>query len=90
MVSKLGGGPQSDFVLIKSSPGPYAGFSCSENPLVPGRCRWGDYSGAVPDPSSPKRGTEGRVWLDNQWATGQDGTATGEAEWRTWVWRAKP
>jgi hypothetical protein len=89
MVSKRGGNPQSSFVLIKQSPGPNAGFSCSENPLFPGRCRWGDYSGAVPDPSSPKSGNVGRVWLANQWVTGEDGTL-GEAEWRTWIWRATP
>jgi hypothetical protein len=89
MVSKRGASAQSAFVVIKRSPGPYAGFSCSQNPVVPGRCRWGDYSGAVPDPASPASGAVGRVWLANQWATGEDGSL-GSAEWRTWIWRATP
>ena len=89
MVSKRGSGPPSSIVMIKQSPGPDAGFSCAENPVVPGKCRWGDYSGAVPDPASPKNGSVGRVWLANQWVTGEDGTL-GSAEWRTWIWRAKP
>jgi hypothetical protein len=89
MVSKRGSSPQSSFVMIKRSPGPDAGFSCSQNPVGPGKCRWGDYSGAVPDPGSPTSGTVGRVWLANQWVTGEDGSL-GSAEWRTWIWRATP
>jgi hypothetical protein len=91
MVSKIGANAQSAFVLIKQSPGPNASFSCSENPIFPAKCRWGDYSGAVPDPNSPTTDTEGRVWLANQWVTGEDGTFPNEmATWRTWIWRAKP
>jgi hypothetical protein len=89
MVSKVGSGAQSGFVLIKASPGPDASFSCSQNPVFPGKCRWGDYSGAIPDAWSPKNEATGRVWLDNQWVDGTDGTTSGPT-WRTWIWRATP
>lgn len=89
MVSKVGDHPQSGLVMIKASPGPDASFSCSENPVFPGKCRWGDYSGAIPDGYSSPTANVGVVWLDNEWVTGEDGT-TGEATWRTWIWAARP
>ncbi len=88
IVSKVGAAPQSGLVLVKSSPGPYADFSCSQNPTVPGKCRWGDYSGAMPDLFAPTTGTVGRVWCDNEWVTGANDPLG--PTWRTWIWRAKP
>ena len=77
--------------MVLDEDGPMRGSRAARNPIVPGKCRWGDYSGAVPDPSSPQTGAEGRVWLANQWVTGKDGTFPHEsAEWRTWIWRATP
>ena len=45
MVSKIGAGPQSGFVLVKQSAKSDKNFSCSP-------CRWGDYGGATPDPAA--------------------------------------
>lgn len=85
MVSKIGTAAQSGFVLVKQSPGADQGFDC----LQLGICRWGDYSGATPDPGSSLTGTHGHVWLANMWSKG--GGANGSAaEWGTWVWQAAP
>lgn len=81
MVSKVRDEPQSGFVLIKRSPGPEKDFSC--NPV----CRWGDYSGATPDPAANPNFETGRVWLTNMWAR-PPGPQT--MDWRTWNWAAKP
>jgi hypothetical protein len=81
MVSKVGDDPQSEFVLVKSSPGPERDFSCQ--PV----CRWGDYSGATPDPAANPDFEVGRVWLTNMWAL-PPGPRT--MDWRTWNWAARP
>jgi hypothetical protein len=82
MLSKVGSQAQSGFVLVKGSSGPNIDFSCFSS------CRWGDYSGATPDPSAPLTGTTGTVWLSNQWdASTSNGSGT---DWRTWNWSAKP
>jgi hypothetical protein len=83
MVSKIGANPQSAFILVKQSPGPDEGFDCFEL----GRCRWGDYGGALPDPVRPNAMT-GKVWLSNMWVTGQEDPFA--ATWRTWNWGARP
>jgi len=84
MVSKIRGNPQSGFVMIQASPGPEEGFDCWEL----GKCRWGDYSGAAPDPAAPSSGSTGRVWLSNMWSNGQVDPLS--ATWRTWNWAATP
>jgi hypothetical protein len=85
MVSKIGNNAQSAFVMVKQSPGPDEGFDCFQL----GRCRWGDYGGALPDPLRPGPGAQtGKVWLSNMWATGE--TNPGAATWRTWNWGALP
>ena len=79
MVSKRGANAQSGFVLVQQSLGPNVDFSCSPT------CRWGDYSGATPDPL-PSSG--GRVWLSNEWnLPATNGSAT---VWQTWNWSATP
>lgn len=88
MVSKVGASPQSALVLVKQSPGAEAGFDCFENPFVPGKCRWGDYSGASADPAASTRGTKGRVWLTGMWSSGTVDPLS--ATWRTWNWEATP
>jgi hypothetical protein len=60
-VSKVGNNAQSAFVMVKQSAGPDGDFTCS--PV----CRWGDYSGATPDPAADLGGTEGNVWHSNMW-----------------------
>jgi hypothetical protein len=84
MVSKIGGDPQSAFVMVQQSSGPEEGFDCFEL----GKCRWGDYAGAAPDPRARLTGATGKVWLSNMWTSGQ--TDPNFATWRTWNWGAKP
>jgi hypothetical protein len=75
LVTKPASGVQSGFTKIVQSPGRNVDFSCSSV------CRWGDYSGASPDPVAGTTG--GTVWLANQWnvksLTGND------VDWRTWI-----
>jgi hypothetical protein len=79
MVSKKPGSGQSDFVLVKQSAGANVDFSCGPT------CRWGDYSGATPDPLI---GSGGRVWLSGEWnRPSVDGSAP---TWATWNWSAAP
>jgi hypothetical protein len=75
MVSKIGAGAQSAFVLVKQSTVADNDFTC--NPV----CRWGDYGGATPDPAADLLAATGKVWLSQQWT---DGTA------ETWNWEATP
>src|SRR5204862_5558742 len=60
MVSKVGAGAQSGFVLVKQSTKSDKGFTCSP-------CRWGDYGGATPDPARSPSGAQGEVWPTNPW-----------------------
>jgi hypothetical protein len=80
VVWKKGASAQSPMKRLVQSPSPNVDFSCSSTAA----CRWGDYSGASPDPSAT---TGGRVWLANQYnlAAGKSSTA-----WRTWVARVTP
>ena len=83
MVSKIGAAAQSAEVVVRNSPGAYVGFDCAG---ADNDCRWGDYSGATPDPRPPVG--DNRVWLVNQYASG--GTSTAQANWLTWNWVATP
>jgi hypothetical protein len=67
--------------LVQSS-GPNVDFSCSPT------CRWGDYSGATPDPAAPLTGAEGKVWLANQYNVA--GGTTSTTAWRTWLFGVTP
>jgi len=80
MVSKIGTGAQSGFVLVKQSAKSDKNFSCSP-------CRWGDYGGATPDPAASLTAATGEVWLTNQWTTGGSVFASGD---QTWNWEATP
>jgi hypothetical protein len=86
MVGITGGQLASGLVLVQQSPGPDADFSCFE-PHRP-ECRWGDDSGATPDPGAPRTGATGDVWLTNQWNEADINDET--PVWRTTVWRAAP
>ena len=82
MVTKTGANAQSAMTLVKASPGFDADYSCGKY------CRWGDYASAVPDPAAPvRRQTAGVVWLGNQWNVASTSKA---ADWRTWIWAARP
>jgi hypothetical protein len=80
MVSKIGAGAQSGFVLVKQSTASDKNFSCSP-------CRWGDYGGATPDPAASLTAAQGEVWLSNQWTAGGGIFSSGD---RTWNWEANP
>ena len=88
MVSKKGGNSQSDQVVVKQSPGPIAGFDCSDSDQGD-PCRWGDYAAATPDPSSSSR-----IWNVSQWASGNKPPCTTQANcpatWRTQIFIASP
>jgi len=82
LVWKKGASPQSALTTLVQSPGASVDFSCSST--TP--CRWGDYSGAAPDPSAT--GSVGKVWLANQYNLG--GGTTSSTAWRTWVFAVTP
>lgn len=82
MVSKLGAGLQSAFVLVEASPGLDFDFSCCPN-------RWGDYASATPDPAAPQTAPTGQVWLTSMF---NDASPAGnpDTDWRTRNWGATP
>jgi len=80
MASKVGSSLQSGLVLVKQSPGSDVDFSCQP-------CRWGDYSGASPDPAADPLAATGGVWMSNQWNVA---STNNHADWRTWNWQAAP
>jgi len=84
MVSIVDGQAVSSPVLVKQSTGPDVDFSCFE-PDQP-YCRWGDYSGATPDPASPLTAGHGEVWLVNQWNLPDVNDST--PLWQTSIWNA--
>jgi hypothetical protein len=82
-VWKHAGEAQSPLNNLVQSGGAAVDFSCaSDTP-----CRWGDYSGASPDPEAGG-GTAGRVWLGNQYAVA--GGTTSSTSWRTWLFGVTP
>jgi len=91
MVDKHGDDPQSAWVMVKQSPGGDDDFTCEHLyigvPRIP--CRWGDYSGATPDPAPPASSTSiGSVWLTNEYVDGPpNGTINGVAE-ESYNWQA--
>jgi hypothetical protein len=62
MVSKIGSGGQSAFVLVKQGAVDICGAVC----------RWGDYSAATPDPAADPQGNHGVVWLTNMYEKATD------------------
>ncbi len=74
-VWKYGSAEQSALANLVQAASPNVDFSCSDT----SPCRWGDYSGASPDPAAT--GTVGRVWLANQYNVAS-GKRSGTA-WRT-------
>ena len=79
MVSVVGG-VQSGIVTIATSPASDNDFTCTA-PYGP-PCRWGDYSGASPDPAST---TTGQVWM-----TAMTNGSSGNPSWTTRNWGATP
>jgi hypothetical protein len=81
-VWKNAAGTQSALDNLVQSGGASVDLSCSAT--TP--CRWGDYSGASPDPAAS--GATGKVWLANQYNLA-GGTTSGTA-WRTWLFGVTP
>lgn len=81
-VWKNGGSAQSALKTLVQATGASVDFSCSST--TP--CRWGDYSGASPDPAAS--GSVGKVWLANQYNVA--GGTTSSTSWRTWVFGVTP
>jgi hypothetical protein len=81
MVSKIGTGAQSAFVLVDQSATFDNDFTCTN--ATGNGCRWGDYGGATPDPAAPA-GAHGEVWCTNEHVV-TIGKSNG-----TWNWEAKP
>jgi hypothetical protein len=84
MGSSVNGGALS-FALVRDAVGPYQSFECD---IAGDTCRWGDYSAATPDPR-PAAGPRGVVWLTNMFS-GVPNPPTTQANWRTWIWAARP
>ena len=82
LVWKHGASAQSALTNLVQSTGADVDLSCSST--TP--CRWGDYSGASPDPAST--GTVGKVWLGNQYNVA--GGTTSSTAWRTWLFGVTP
>jgi hypothetical protein len=81
-VWKKGASAQSALTTLVQAGGASVDLSCSST--TP--CRWGDYSGAVPDPAAS--GTVGKVWLANQYNV--SGGTTLSTSWRSWIFAVTP
>jgi hypothetical protein len=81
MVSKVGPGSLSPFVLVHQSLTPDTDFTCFPSGSGP-PCRWGDYGGATSDPAQSLTAAHGEVWLSNEAVTAGLNT--------TWNWEGKP
>lgn len=82
--SSVNGGPLSFFLVINGV-GPYRDFSCQP---AGSECRWGDYSGATPDPR-PVIAGRGVVWGTNQFSGLLNPPANG-VNWRTQIFALEP
>ena len=81
-ISKRGSAAQSALTPLVQANGANIDSSCSST----SPCRWGDYSGASPEPSAT--GLVGKIWLANQYNVG-GGTAS-DTDWRTWLFGVTP
>ena len=82
IIWKKGANSQSPVTSLVQATGPNVDSSCSDT----SPCRWGDYSGASPDPAAT--GTTGTVWLANQYNVAS-GTSS-DTDWRTRMFGVKP
>ena len=85
MGSSVNGSKFYSGALVKAAIGPYRDSTCKTAGSI---CRWGDSSSAAPDPRPATTGT-GAVWFTNQYS-GFANPQTTQANWRTWIWAAKP
>jgi hypothetical protein len=85
VVSKRGHKRQSTPLLVQQSQVPYLSVSCDAEQ----KCRWGDYSGAAPDPAANPAAHHGVVWGAGEWNVANPDPSLGPA-WRTWVFTVSP
>ncbi|MBV8951182.1 MAG: hypothetical protein JOZ99_09930 [Actinobacteria bacterium] len=81
MIAKSGANAPSAPVVVKTSTGPISDGACNDAEH-PGVCRWGDYSGASPDPASDAGQAHGVVWFTNSFAANTHS--------HSWNWSARP
>jgi hypothetical protein len=86
IASKSGRRRQSTPLLVKQSQVPYLSDDCASSGSV---CRWGDYSGAAPDPTANPSAPHGVVWGANEWNVANPSPSSATA-WRTWIFTASP
>jgi hypothetical protein len=78
----------SGFQLIRQVIGKFEDdFSCPTG-VPAGTCRWGDYSGASPDPGASPYANRGEVWLTNMYVKG--GVDQNDVDWATFNWESVP
>lgn len=82
--ASIHGGPLSSLLVIDAV-GPYRSKEC---PSGGDTCRWGDYSGATPDPR-PRIAGRGVVWGTNQFS-GLLNPPANDYNWRTQIFSLKP
>jgi hypothetical protein len=82
LVWKKGANAQSPLTALVQATGASVDSSCSDTSA----CRWGDYSGASPDPAAT--GTSGMVWLANQYNVAS--ATSSDTDWRTRVFGVRP
>jgi hypothetical protein len=82
--SSIHGGPLSSLLVIDGV-GPYISKEC---PNPGDTCRWGDYSGATPDPR-PRIAGGGVVWGTNQFS-GLLNPPANDYNWRTQIFELRP
>lgn len=78
------------FLLVQGGVSPYRDFSCPSSADV--FCRWGDYSGATPDPAPPANrplADRGVVWGTNQYS-GVTNPNNTSGNWRTRIFGLQP
>jgi hypothetical protein len=83
--SKIGTGPVSALIKIAASTAADTGFDCSNSAHL---CRWGDYSGATPDPGAPTTGSTGQVWGSSM--LGAAGGSASSSGWTTRNFAIRP
>jgi hypothetical protein len=87
VASKIGSNAISGLQLVATSNAADTGGDCMTT-TAPNLCRWGDYSGASPDPASPTTGTTGGVWGSSMLAA--SGGSTSSAGWTTRNFAVRP
>jgi hypothetical protein len=78
-------GAAFSFALVHDGAGPYRDFTCGSSGQT---CRWGDYSGAAPDPL-PQGGATSAVGVMLEYSPG-GAMSTAISNWRTWVATIRP